>query len=379
MAKGNNALRFAEGDVVPPKRFYAQPTQNAMGNEVPDQSSQALAAAALQNQQLANQQTQFVPPSGMTPNTSQYASPTGIASGYAADYSKETPETAQTRLASLRPMTQELPGGYSGYGQDAYVASRPLIYPASMGGGTAARELPGGYSGYGQDAYVASRPLIYPASMGGGTAAPTIDPATLAVIKDFFSTEAAQDPAKVVEAALGSNLNAEQMASAWASLTGGSYTEKLAAIQSYMDTNPNAKIGGGSGGQYKKGGLLSLAAGGMAKGAFVLPADVVSMAGGGSTEAGLRSLTSLLGNVQPIKGGGTGLSDSIATNIDGRQPARVADGEAYLDPATVAKIGGGDHNNGAKKLYAMMNNIRQQAHGKTSQQREVNPAKALKG
>jgi hypothetical protein len=73
------------------------------------------------------------------------------------------------------------------------------------------------------------------------------------------------------------------------------------------------------------------------------------------------------------------LSDSIATNIDGRQPARVADGEAYLDPATVAKIGGGDHNNGAKKLYAMMNNIRQQAHGKTSQQREVNPAKALKG
>jgi hypothetical protein len=346
MAKGNNALRFAEGDVVPPKRFYAQPTQNAMGNEVPDQSSQALAAAALQNQQLANQQTQFVPPSGMTPNTSQYASPTGIASGYAADYSKETPETAQTRLASLRPMTQELPGGYSGYGQDAYVASRPLIYPASM---------------------------------GGGTAAPTIDPATLAVIKDFFSTEAAQDPAKVVEAALGSNLNAEQMASAWASLTGGSYTEKLAAIQSYMDTNPNAKIGGGSGGQYKKGGLLSLAAGGMAKGAFVLPADVVSMAGGGSTEAGLRSLTSLLGNVQPIKGGGTGLSDSIATNIDGRQPARVADGEAYLDPATVAKIGGGDHNNGAKKLYAMMNNIRQQAHGKTSQQREVNPAKALKG
>jgi hypothetical protein len=128
-----------------------------------------------------------------------------------------------------------------------------------------------------------------------------------------------------------------------------------------------------------KGGLLSLAAGGMAKGAFVLPADVVSMAGGGSTEAGLRSLSGLLGNVQPIRGGGTGLSDSIATNIDGKQPARVADGEAYLDPATVARVGGGDHNKGAKKLYAMMDNIRQQAHGKKSQQREVNPAKALKG
>jgi hypothetical protein len=45
----------------------------------------------------------------------------------------------------------------------------------------------------------------------------------------------------------------------------------------------------------------------------------------------------------------------------------------------VARVGGGDHNKGAKKLYAMMDNIRQQAHGKKSQQREVNPAKALKG
>ena len=129
---------------------------------------------------------------------------------------------------------------------------------------------------------------------------------------------------------------------------------------------------------WKDGGLLALAAGGMSKGGFVVPADVVSALGNGSTDAGLRTLQAKLGAINPIKGNGDGLSDSIATTIDGKQPARVADGEAYIDPKTVAKIGGGDMRKGAKKLYAMMDKIRQQAHGKTTQQRKVNPAKVVK-
>jgi hypothetical protein len=39
----------------------------------------------------------------------------------------------------------------------------------------------------------------------------------------------------------------------------------------------------------------------------------------------------------------------------------------------VAKIGGGNTSKGAKKLYAMMDRIRKQAHGKTTQQRKVSP------
>jgi hypothetical protein len=127
---------------------------------------------------------------------------------------------------------------------------------------------------------------------------------------------------------------------------------------------------------WKGGGLMGLAAGGMSKGGFVVPADVVSALGNGSSDAGLRKLYALIGDVKPIKGNGDGLSDSIPTSIDGRQPARVADGEAYVNPKTVAKIGGGDAKKGAKKLYAMMDKIRQQAHGKKTQQRKVN-AKAV--
>jgi len=121
----------------------------------------------------------------------------------------------------------------------------------------------------------------------------------------------------------------------------------------------------------KKGGLLGLAKGGMASGGFVVPADVVSALGNGSTDAGLRKLSVMMGDVKPIKGKGDGLSDSIPTNIDGKQAARVADGEAYIDPKTVKRVGG------AKKLYAMMDKVRAQAHGKTSQQRKVNPAKVM--
>jgi hypothetical protein len=119
------------------------------------------------------------------------------------------------------------------------------------------------------------------------------------------------------------------------------------------------------------------AAGGMAKGGFVVPADVVSALGNGSTDAGLRALKVKLGSVKPIRGKGDGLSDSIPTSIDGRQPARVADGEAYIDPKVVAKIGGGDSKKGAQKLYAMMDKIRSQAHGKTTQQRKVDPRKVV--
>ena len=122
-----------------------------------------------------------------------------------------------------------------------------------------------------------------------------------------------------------------------------------------------------------QGGLAGLAAGGMSKGGFVIPADVVSALGNGSTDAGLRALQTKLGAIKPIKGKGDGLSDSIPTSIDGKQPARVADGEAYIPPQTVAKIGGGNASKGAQKLYAMMDRIRKQAHGKTTQQRKVSP------
>lgn len=133
----------------------------------------------------------------------------------------------------------------------------------------------------------------------------------------------------------------------------------------YGGVDSGGYSGDGAGGYYKKGGIVDLK-----KGGFVVPADVVSALGNGSSEAGLEMLSKRFG-AKPIKGKGDGQSDSIPAKIDRKQPAAVARDEAYLNPAQVKKAGG------AKKLYAMMDKIRTQAHGKKEQQRPVNPRAAL--
>ena len=138
---------------------------------------------------------------------------------------------------------------------------------------------------------------------------------------------------------------------------------------------------GGAVRRMNTGGITSIPTfqdgGDMSSEAFVVPADVVSALGNGSTDAGIRALNAYLGEASHIKGSGDGLSDDVPATIEGDQPARVADGEAYIDPQTVAGLGGGDAEKGAAKLYAMMDQIRKAAHGKTSQQKEVNPKKVM--
>ena len=120
------------------------------------------------------------------------------------------------------------------------------------------------------------------------------------------------------------------------------------------------------------------AKGGLVSDGFVIPADVVSHLGNGSSEAGLELLAEELG-AKPIKGDGDGMSDSIPTTIDGKQPARVANEEAFVPPEIVKKLGGGDTDRGAKKLYSMMDRIRKARTGTTEQGKEINPGKFMPG
>jgi hypothetical protein len=112
------------------------------------------------------------------------------------------------------------------------------------------------------------------------------------------------------------------------------------------------------------------AGGGLKDGGFVVPADVVSHLGNGSTDAGLSALQQRHG-AQPIRGAGDGMSDSIKTTINGKQPARVADGEAYIPPEQVKRSGG------AKKFYAMMDKVRKERTGTKKQGKQINPNKYM--
>jgi hypothetical protein len=107
-----------------------------------------------------------------------------------------------------------------------------------------------------------------------------------------------------------------------------------------------------------KGGVVQMAHGG-----FVVPADVVSGLGDGSTKAGHRRL----GIGQLIEGPGTGMSDDIPANIEGRPEAKVADGEVYLSPEEVERIGKGDHAKGLKRLYDLLDFVREARHGTKEQ------------
>jgi conjugal transfer/entry exclusion protein len=119
------------------------------------------------------------------------------------------------------------------------------------------------------------------------------------------------------------------------------------------------------------GGLVGLAKGGMKSGGFVIPADVVSMVGEGNTDAGYSRIKSMVPGATAIKGKDGGQADTVKTSIEGKQPARVAHGEMYVPPETVKRMGG------AKKLYAMMDRVRDQATGSKQQIKPVSLKKAL--
>jgi hypothetical protein len=119
------------------------------------------------------------------------------------------------------------------------------------------------------------------------------------------------------------------------------------------------------------GGLMGLAKGGMRSGGFVIPADVVSMVGEGNTDAGYKRIKSMVPGATAIKGKDGGQSDTVKTSIEGKQRARVAHGEMYIPPETVKRLGG------AKKLYAMMDRVRQQATGSKKQIKPVSLKRAM--
>ena len=72
-----------------------------------------------------------------------------------------------------------------------------------------------------------------------------------------------------------------------------------------------------------------------------------------------------------LQGDGDGMSDSIKANIDGKQEARLADGEFVVPADVVAHLGNGSSNAGAKRLHAMMDRIRQARTGRAKQAPQV--------
>jgi hypothetical protein len=78
-----------------------------------------------------------------------------------------------------------------------------------------------------------------------------------------------------------------------------------------------------------------------------------------------------------LKGPGDGMSDSIPATIGKGQPARLADGEFVVPADVVSHLGNGSTDAGAKKLYSMMDKIRTARTGKKKQAPEVKTDKYM--
>jgi hypothetical protein len=98
--------------------------------------------------------------------------------------------------------------------------------------------------------------------------------------------------------------------------------------------------------------------------------DVEGMAGGGS-------LGGYSDGGRMLKGPGDGMSDSIPATIGRKQPARLADGEFVVPADVVSHLGNGSTDAGAKKLYSMMDKIRKARTGKKKQAPAVKADKYL--
>jgi hypothetical protein len=78
-----------------------------------------------------------------------------------------------------------------------------------------------------------------------------------------------------------------------------------------------------------------------------------------------------------LKGPGDGMSDDIPAMIGKKQPARLADGEFVVPADVVSHLGNGSTDAGARKLYSMMDKIRTARTGKKKQAPAVKGDKYL--
>ena len=83
------------------------------------------------------------------------------------------------------------------------------------------------------------------------------------------------------------------------------------------------------------------------------------------------------GGGRMLKGPGDGMSDNIPATIAGKQPARLANEEFVIPADVVSHLGNGSSEAGAKQLYKMMDRVRQARTGSKKQGKQIKADKYL--
>ena len=68
-----------------------------------------------------------------------------------------------------------------------------------------------------------------------------------------------------------------------------------------------------------------------------------------------------------------GMADQVPARIDGKQEARLSDGEFVIPADVVSHLGNGNSDAGAQQLHSMMDNVRTARTGNPEQGKQINP------
>jgi hypothetical protein len=113
-----------------------------------------------------------------------------------------------------------------------------------------------------------------------------------------------------------------------------------------------------------------------ASGAGMGGGDALSL--GRSTGVNLNTASGLgMAKGGYLDGAGDGMSDSIPATIEGKQPARLADGEFVIPADVVSHLGNGSTKAGSKRLYAMLDKVRKARTGTKQQGKQIKPEKYM--
>ena len=72
-----------------------------------------------------------------------------------------------------------------------------------------------------------------------------------------------------------------------------------------------------------------------------------------------------------------GMADEVPARIDGKQEARLSDGEFVIPADVVSHLGNGNSEAGSQQLHGMMDNIRQARTGNPEQGKQIDPNKFM--
>ena len=96
-----------------------------------------------------------------------------------------------------------------------------------------------------------------------------------------------------------------------------------------------------------------------------------------ATGGSISTLGSYSDGGRLLKGPGDGMSDSIPAKIGKKQEARLAEGEFVVPADVVSGLGNGSTDAGAKHLYKMMDKVRHARTGRKSQGKQIKAEKYL--